>query len=232
MEVLAQLVKKRSVEAERRHRSDTIGFILSQLLQNEITIVVFRSRLGARKNADMRMRRDKTGNDRLAAIVDHSRTGRHRNRACRANREDAAVANDHCCIVDRVSGCAVNHPRGAQDDRLIRGWGLRPRHRRHCEQQHSGKQGGKVSTGFHGRSPLVRRTDVSTQMRAALRGMVPPVYVMTLERPIWPNSNGQTLYFPMCAIFIFAPRAHGLINIVLTAAMHRALRALFDLQTH
>ena len=51
---------------------------------------------------------------------------------------------------------------------------------------------------------------------------------MTLERPIWPNSNGQTLYFPMCAIFIFAPRAHGLINIVLTAAMHRALRALFE----
>ena len=75
--------------------------ILPQLLQNEIAVVVFRSRLDAGKNADMRMRRDETGNDRLAAIVDHSRTGRHRNRASRANRDDAPVANDHCRIVDR-----------------------------------------------------------------------------------------------------------------------------------
>src|SRR5271166_3245501 len=32
--------------------------------------------------------------------------------------------------------------------------------------------------------------------------MVPPV--ADTRRPIWPNSNGQTAYFPMSAIFIFA----------------------------
>src|SRR5271165_94104 len=73
MLVSTQLVERWRVQTESRNGRDPIGLILFQLTQDILPVVVFRFNTCTVDDADMRVIRNQSGNNSLAATINYQR---------------------------------------------------------------------------------------------------------------------------------------------------------------
>jgi hypothetical protein len=116
MLLVAQRIEQVAIQTQCQDGGDAVSFVLPQLTQDILPVVVLRFDARTVHQSDVRVVRDESGNYGLTAAVDQLRILRACDRGRRTDGAHLIAPNHKDGILDRAAPGAINQPEPGEGD--------------------------------------------------------------------------------------------------------------------